>query len=34
MAVMLSVASLGNVRTQTPRALDGETFQRLVEKVR
>jgi uncharacterized protein with GYD domain len=33
MAVMLSVAKLGNVRTQTLRALDGDTFQRLLEKV-
>ena len=32
-AVLLSVAKLGNVRTQTLRAMDAETFQRVLEKV-
>ena len=32
-AVLLSVAKLGNVRTQTMRAMDQETFQRVLEKV-
>ena len=32
-AVLLSVAKLGNVRTQTLRAMDQETFQRVLEKV-
>jgi uncharacterized protein with GYD domain len=32
-AVLLSVAKLGNVRTQTMRAIDQEAFQRVVEKV-
>jgi uncharacterized protein with GYD domain len=32
-AVLLSVAKLGNVRTQSLRAMDAETFQRVLEKV-
>jgi uncharacterized protein with GYD domain len=32
-AVLLSVSKLGNVRTQTLRAMDAETFQRVLEKV-
>ena len=32
-AVLLSVAKLGNVRTQTLRAFDAETFQRILGKV-
>lgn len=32
-AVLLSVAKLGNVRTQTLKAMDAETFQRVLEKV-
>jgi uncharacterized protein with GYD domain len=32
-AVLLSVAKLGNVRTQSLRALDQETFQRVLDKV-
>jgi uncharacterized protein with GYD domain len=32
-AVLLSVAKLGNVRTQSMRAMDAETFQRVLEKV-
>jgi uncharacterized protein with GYD domain len=32
-AVLLSVAKLGNVRTQTLRAMDFETFQRVLAKV-
>ena len=32
-AVLLSVARLGNVRTQTLRAMDQETFQRVLAKV-
>ena len=32
-AVLLTVAKLGNVRTQTLRAMDQETFQRVLEKV-
>lgn len=32
-AVLLSVAKLGNVRTQSMRAMDLETFQRVLEKV-
>ena len=32
-AVLLSVAKLGNVRTQSLRAMDQETFQRVLEKV-
>ena len=32
-AVLLSVARLGNVRTQTLRAMDLETFQRVLAKV-
>jgi len=32
-AVLLTVARLGNVRTQSLRAMDQETFQRVVEKV-
>ena len=31
--VLLSVAKLGNVRTQTLKAMDAETFQRVLEKV-
>jgi uncharacterized protein with GYD domain len=31
--VLLSVAKLGNVRSQTVRALDQETFQRVLGKV-
>jgi len=31
--VLLSVGKLGNVRTQSMRAMDFETFQRIVEKV-
>lgn len=31
--VMLSVAKLGNVRTQSLRAMDAETWQRVLEKV-
>ncbi|HUG79793.1 MAG TPA: GYD domain-containing protein [Burkholderiales bacterium] len=33
MAVLLSVSRLGNVRTQTLRAMDLETFQRVLAKV-
>jgi uncharacterized protein with GYD domain len=32
-AALLSVAKLGNVRTQSLRAMDAETFQRVLEKV-
>ena len=32
-AVLLSVAKLGNVRTETLRAMDEETFKRVLEKV-
>ena len=32
-AVLLSVARLGNVRTQSLRAMDQEAFQRVLEKV-
>jgi uncharacterized protein with GYD domain len=32
-AVLLSTAKLGNVRTQSMRAMDTETFQRVLEKV-
>jgi uncharacterized protein with GYD domain len=32
-AVLLSTAKLGNVRTQTMRAMDQEAWQRAVEKV-
>jgi uncharacterized protein with GYD domain len=32
-SVLLSVAKLGNVRTQTLRAMDQEAFQRVLEKV-
>ena len=32
-AVLLSVAKLGNVRTQSLRGMDQEMFQRVVEKV-
>ena len=32
-AVLLSMAKLGNVRTQSMRAMDQEAFQRVVEKV-
>jgi uncharacterized protein with GYD domain len=32
-AVLLSVAKLGNVRTQTLKAMDFETFQRVLAKV-
>lgn len=32
-ALLLSVARLGNVRTQTLRAMDFETFQRVLAKV-
>jgi uncharacterized protein with GYD domain len=32
-AVLLSVGKLGNVRTQTLRAMDLETFQRVLAKV-
>ncbi|HET7365270.1 MAG TPA: GYD domain-containing protein [Burkholderiales bacterium] len=32
-AVLLSVAKLGNVRTQSMRAMDQEAFQRVLEKV-
>lgn len=32
-AVLLSAAKLGNVRTQSMRAMDLETFQRVLEKV-
>lgn len=32
-AVLLTVARLGNVRTQTLRAMDQETFQRVLAKV-
>ena len=32
-SVLLSVAKLGNVRTQSLRAMDQETFQRVVEKM-
>lgn len=32
-AVLLSVAKLGNVRTQTLKAMDAETFQRVLGKV-
>ena len=31
--VLLSVAKLGNVRSQTLRAMDQETFQRVLGKV-
>ncbi len=31
--VLLSVAKLGNVRSQTLRAMDAETFQRVLNKV-
>lgn len=33
MAVLLSISRLGNVRTQTLRAMDLETFQRVLAKV-
>ena len=32
-ATLLSVARLGNVRTETLRGMDAETFQRVLEKV-
>ena len=32
-AVLLSVAKLGNVRTQSMRAMDQESFQRVLEKI-
>ena len=32
-SVLLTVAKLGNVRTQSLRAMDQETFQRVVERV-
>ena len=32
-SVLLSAAKLGNVRTQSLRAMDQETFQRVLEKV-
>lgn len=32
-ATQLSVAKLGNVRTETLRAMDAETFKRVLEKV-
>jgi uncharacterized protein with GYD domain len=32
-AVLISVVKLGNVRTQSLRAMDAETFQRVLEKV-
>jgi uncharacterized protein with GYD domain len=32
-SVLLSVAKLGNVRTQTLRGMEQETFQRVLEKV-
>jgi uncharacterized protein with GYD domain len=32
-AVLLSVAKLGNVRTQSLRAMDQESFQRVLEKL-
>jgi len=32
-AALLSVAQMGNVRTQSLRAMDQETFQRVLEKV-
>ena len=32
-SVLLSVAKLGNVRTQSLRAMDQETFQRVLERV-
>jgi uncharacterized protein with GYD domain len=32
-ATMLTIAKLGNVRTTTLRAMDAETFQRVLEKV-
>jgi uncharacterized protein with GYD domain len=32
-AVLLSVAKLGNVRTQSMRAMDQEAFQRVLDKV-
>ena len=32
-AVLLSAAKLGNVRTQSLRAMDQETFQRVLEQV-
>ena len=32
-AVLLSAAKLGNVRTQSMRAMDQEAFQRVLEKV-
>jgi uncharacterized protein with GYD domain len=32
-SVLLSVAKLGNVRTQSLRAMDQETWQRVLEKV-
>ena len=32
-AVLLSVARLGNVRTETLRAMDEETFKRVLDKV-
>ena len=32
-AVLLSVAKLGNVRTETLRGMDEETFKRVLEKV-
>jgi uncharacterized protein with GYD domain len=32
-ATLLSIAKLGNVRTETLRALDLETFQRILQKV-
>ena len=32
-SVLLSVAKLGNVRTQSLRAMDQETFQRVLDKV-
>jgi uncharacterized protein with GYD domain len=32
-ATLLSIARLGNVRTETLRGMDAETFQRVLEKV-
>ncbi len=32
-ATLLSIARLGNIRTETLRGMDAETFQRVLEKV-
>jgi uncharacterized protein with GYD domain len=32
-AVLLTMGKLGNVRTETLRAMDAETFQRILQKV-